>query len=103
LVEHFIPIVRSFAPVTAGASHMNRKLFFICNAIGDLAWAIGFTLFGYYVGSRIPHIDKYIEPVLIVIILIFAAPTVWHIVRDPKIRSAIRSKLKRPNNHTRAD
>jgi membrane-associated protein len=95
LVEHFIPVVRSFAPITAGASRMDRKLFIICNSIGDIAWAVGFTLFGYYVGSRIPHIDKYIEPLLLVIILIFATPTVLHIVRDPKIRNAVRSRFKR--------
>jgi membrane-associated protein len=91
LVEHFIPVVRSFAPVTAGASHMNRKQFFIYNAIGDIVWSVSITLFGFYVGSRIPGIDKYIEPLLIAIILIFALPTVYHVIKDPKIRGAIKA------------
>src|SRR4051812_15353849 len=33
LVAHFVPIVRTFAPVTAGAGKMNRKKFFIYDAI----------------------------------------------------------------------
>jgi membrane-associated protein len=98
LAAHYIPIVRSFAPVTAGASNMNRKLFFLYDAIGDISWAVVITLFGYYVGSRIPGIDKYIEPLLLAIILVFLLPTIYHIVKDPKIRGAVKAKLKRSKN-----
>jgi len=95
LIEHFIPIVRSFAPVTAGASRMNRRLFIVCNAIGDVVWAVSFTLFGFFIGSKIPGIDKYIEPVLVAIIAMFLAPTLYHLLRDPKSRAAIKSIFKR--------
>ena len=95
LVEHFVPVVRSFAPITAGASKMDRKLFILCNTIGDIAWAFGFTLFGYYVGSKIPNVDKYIEPMILIIIAIFVTPTLYHILRDPKVRGAIMGGVKR--------
>lgn len=95
LVAHFIPVVRSFAPVTAGAGNMNRKMFVLFDAIGDVAWAISLTLFGYFVGSKVPGIDKYIEPILIVVVIVFLAPTLIHIFRDPKIRGAIKSKITR--------
>jgi membrane-associated protein len=95
LLAHFIPVVRSFAPVTAGAAKMPRKLFILYDAIGDIAWATLLTLFGYFVGSKVPGIDKYIEPLLVVIIIIFVAPTLFHILRDPKIRAAFKSKFKR--------
>ncbi len=94
LVEHFIPVIRSFAPMTAGASNMDRRLFILCNTIGDIAWAVGFTLFGYFVGSRIPHIDKYIDPAIIVIILVFTLPALYRILSNPKVRSAIAAKFK---------
>lgn len=99
LIEHFIPIIRSFVPVTAGAGKMNRGLFFVCNAIGDIVWAVGFTLFGYYVGSKIPHIDKYIEPVVVGVILVFTLPALFHVLTDPKIRALIKSKLKRSKKY----
>jgi membrane-associated protein len=95
LVEHFIPIIRSFAPVTAGAGKMSRPLFILCNSIGDIFWAVGFTLFGYYVGSKIPHIDKYIEPLIIGVILVFTLPALYHVLRDPRVRAAIAAKLRR--------
>lgn len=95
LLEHFVPVVRSFAPITAGAGKMSYGLFFICNAIGDIVWAVGFTLFGYYVASKIPHIEKYIEPAIIAVVVVFATPTAYHLVRDPKIRGFVRSKLMR--------
>lgn len=97
LLAHYVPVVRSFAPVTAGASKMNRKMFVIYDAIGDISWALIVTLFGYFVGSRIPGVDKYIEPVLILIVIVFSAPTIYHLARDPKIREAIKARLKRGN------
>jgi len=95
LVEHFIPIIRSFAPVTAGAGKMNYGLFFVCNTIGDIAWAVSFTLFGFFVGSKIPHIDKYIEPAILAVILVFTVPALYRVLSDPRIRAAIKSKFKR--------
>jgi len=95
LLAHFVPVVRSFAPVTAGAGNMDRKLFIIFDAIGDIAWTLLLTLLGFYVGSRIPHVENYIEPVLIGVILVFLAPTLYHLFRDPKIRAALIGKFKR--------
>lgn len=90
LLAHFVPVIRSFAPVTAGAGKMDRKLFFIFDASGDIAWAVLITLFGYFVGSKIPHIDKYVEPVLILVVLVTLLPTIYHILKDPKIRAVLR-------------
>lgn len=96
LVAHFIPIVRSFAPVTAGAGKMDYKQFVVYDAIGDIAWAASITLLGYYVGSRIPGVEHYIEPVLIGIILVTLLPTIYHALKDPKIRAKLlRSRVKR--------
>jgi membrane-associated protein len=95
LVAHFVPVVRSFAPVTAGAGNMNHRQFIIYDAIGDIAWTLLVTLLGYFVGSRIPGIEHYIEPVLLGIILIFLLPTLYHIFNDPKIRASLAAKFKR--------
>lgn len=94
LVAHFIPIVRTFAPVTAGAGNMPRKQFMFYDAVGDIVWAFSVTLLGYFVGSRIPGIEKLIEPVLIVIVLVFLAPTLYHVFKDPKIRAALLRRRK---------
>jgi membrane-associated protein len=95
LLAHFVPIVRTFAPVTAGAGKMNHKQFIIFDAIGDIAWALAVTLLGYFVGSRIPGIEKYIEPVLIIVVLAFLAPTLYHVLKDPRIRASLKRAFKR--------
>lgn len=96
LLAHFVPVIRTFAPVTAGAGRMSLPKFILFDAIGDIAWTFLLVLTGVFLGSRIPGIEKYIEPVLIVIVLVFLLPTLLHIFRDPKIRAAISSKFKRP-------
>jgi membrane-associated protein len=95
LLAHFVPLVRTFVPVTAGAARMNRKQYVIFDAIGCSAWAVSTTLLGYYLGTRIPGIEKYFEPVLLGIIIISLAPTLFHILRDPKIRASVRAKFKK--------
>jgi len=95
LLAHFVPVVRAFIPVTAGAAAMPYRLFALFDAIGDIAWTLLITLGGYYLGSRIPGVEKYIDPVLVIVIVIFLAPTLWHIFHDPKIRGAMHRKLTR--------
>lgn len=95
LVAHFIPVVRTFVPVTAGAAKMTYWKYVIFDAIGDIAWTIAMTLLGYFIGSKIPGIEKLIDPLLILVVIAFLAPTIWHLARDPKIRAAIGSTLKR--------
>jgi len=95
LLAHFIPVVRSFAPVVAGAGDMHRKKFIIYDAIGDIAWTFLITLLGFFLGKRIPGIEKLIEPILLGIIVIFLAPTLYHIFKDPKLRNAVLSKFRR--------
>lgn len=95
LIAHFVPIVRTFAPVTAGAGKMNHKQFILFDAIGCIAWTLLVTLLGYYVGSRIPGIEHYIEPVLIIVVLAFLLPTFVHVFKDPKIRARLTRKFSR--------
>lgn len=95
LLAHFVPVVRTFAPVTAGAGKMSRPKFILFDAIGDIAWTFLLVFSGVFLGSRVPGIDRYIEPVLIGIVLVFLLPTLIHVFRDPKIRAALAAKLKR--------
>lgn len=95
LFAHFIPVVRTFAPVTAGAANMNHKKFMIYDAIGDIAWTLVVTLSGYFIGSKIPGVENYIEPILIAIVLIALLPTLYHVIKDPRIRSSLAARFKR--------
>ena len=80
-LAHFIPVVRTFTPVVAGASKMNRTKFVAFDAIGDTAWATVITLLGYWFGRRIPNIDHYVLPVVVAAVLISFGPMVYHLVK----------------------
>ncbi|HEY4160452.1 MAG TPA: DedA family protein [Candidatus Saccharimonadales bacterium] len=96
LVAHFVPVIRAFIPVTAGAAKMPYGQFAAFDAVGDIAWTVIMTLLGYFVASHIPNIEHYIDPVLVLVVVVCLLPTLWHILRDPKIRAAISAKFKRP-------
>ena len=93
LIAHYVPIVRSFAPLVAGIARMNRTQFFFYDLVGAASWAVILTLLGYWFGSRIPDLEKYIHWVLLGVVAISFGPVVWHIIHDPKVRSSLRDRL----------
>jgi membrane-associated protein len=95
LLSHFIPIVRSFAPFVAGVGRMPRWKFFLYDAVGDVVWAAIITLLGYWFGSRIPNIDHYVLPTVLVVMVLSFAPVLWHLLGDPQARQRLMAKLKR--------
>ena len=70
----FIPFVRTVAPIMAGVGLMNSKSFTLYNVVGGALWAVGMTSLGYFLGSTIPNIEKYIIPIVLGIILISVIP-----------------------------
>jgi len=100
LLAHFIPIVRTFAPIVAGVARMPRWQFFAFDAIGDAAWAAITTLLGYWFGSKIPNIDHYILPTVGVVTLITLGPMIWHVVGDRETRTRLLAKLRRSRTNS---
>lgn len=95
ILARFIPVIRAFAPVVAGAGKMDYKRFLIFNLVGGVLWAIGVTLAGYYLGSLIHDIDKYLLPIVGLIIIASTLPALHHVLVDAEIRASIIKKLKR--------
>jgi membrane-associated protein len=94
ILARFIPIVRTFAPVVAGMGKMDRRRFTFYNILGSGIWGIGITTLGYYLGQKIPNIDRYIEPLVIAVIILSFGPAVYHIVSNPKSRKLVAQKLR---------
>jgi membrane-associated protein len=74
VLARFVPVVRTFTPIVAGASKMRYRVFVPFNVAGGVLWACGVTLAGYALGSSVQHIDKYLVPIIIVIILVSLIP-----------------------------
>lgn len=76
----FVPIVRCFVPIVAGAAKMPKSGFVMYTILGALAWAGGLPILGYWLGKSIPNAENYLLPIIILIILASFIPTVWHIL-----------------------
>jgi membrane-associated protein len=51
ILARFVPVVRTFITLAAGAGAMARHTFFVFSAIGAVLWASGITLLGYALGG----------------------------------------------------
>ena len=74
VLARFMPIVRTFVPVVAGAARMQYRAFQIFNVIGGVLWVCGMLMIGYGLGRYIPGIEKHIDKVIILVIAISLAP-----------------------------
>ncbi len=99
VLARFIPIVRTFAPIVAGASKMPYRRFVAFNLIGAFVWTAGVTGAGYFLGSWFRmagiDIDKVILPIVAAIILISVLPPAIHIFKDKKNRDAFVRETKK--------
>lgn len=95
ILARFVPVIRAFAPVVAGAGKMDYKRFVVFNLVGGVLWAIGVTLAGYYLGSLIPDVDKYLLPIVGLIIIASILPVLHHILVDAEMRACIVKRFRR--------
>jgi membrane-associated protein len=85
ILARFVPVVRTFAPIVAGTAAMKYKTFMFFNLIGGFIWTMGLTLFGYFLGRVVPDVDRYLLPIILVIIVLSLAPAIWHLI-EPKLK-----------------
>lgn len=93
ILARFIPAIRTFAPIVAGASSMRYKKFLLYNMIGAFLWAVGVTYLGYFLGGEFKkmglEIDQVLLPMLALIVLLSALPAIIHLLRHPDQLKAI--------------
>ncbi len=82
VIARFMPIVRTFAPIVAGIGNMHYQTFITYNIVGGFLWAVGVTVAGYFLGKAIPDVDKYLIPIVIVIVIASVLPSVIHLIKE---------------------
>lgn len=92
VVARFVPIVRTFAPVMAGVARMPYGTFVKFNIIGGVAWGVGLTLLGYYLG-QVAFVKANLEPVLLGIVALSLLP----IARELWLARPVKVRARRPN------
>jgi membrane-associated protein len=85
-LARFVPIVRTFAPIMAGVGQMRYKTFLFWNILGGFLWTGSMAFGGYFLGSYIKNVDKYILPIVLIIIFISFIPIIIQFLKQYKNR-----------------
>ena len=96
ILARFLPIIRTFAPVVAGIGNMKYKTFLAYNIIGGFLWAVLLPFAGYYLGKTIPDVDKYLLPIIGLIIVMSIFPQAISVLRNENARKHISALLLKP-------
>jgi membrane-associated protein len=98
ILARFMPIIRTFAPVVAGAAQMQYRTFLYFNVIGGMGWVLSMVLIGYTLSTTInptfqyllgnPSFDvqDHIEKVVIVVVLLSISPALYAWLQNRRAR-----------------
>ena len=100
VLARFLPAVRTFVPIVAGMARMSYRKFLSFNVLGGLFWVVSLVSGGYVFGSVIPDVDRYLIPVILLIIVVSALPTAIHLYRENRsqIHSWVRTRAARTSS-----
>ncbi len=94
VLARFVPIVRTFAPLSAGIARYNYKSFTLWNIAGAVIWATSVTLLGSWLGHY-EFVAKNIDAIAVIMVLISVLP--WGVEFVKKRRKA---KVGAANGHS---
>ncbi|WP_284978433.1 VTT domain-containing protein [Arthrobacter sp. fls2-241-R2A-200] len=83
ILARFVPIIRTFTPVVAGAANMSYRTFILFNAMGAFVWGMGMTLLGYGLG-QFDWIGKNIDLIFVAIVLVSVVPMIAELIRSKR-------------------
>lgn len=75
VIARFVPVVRTLAPLVAGAARMPARTYALGNTVGAALWAAGLTLLGAWLG-QIPSVRDFVLHRLDLVILAVVALSV---------------------------
>jgi membrane-associated protein len=88
ILSHFIPFVRTLLNPLCGIVGIPAKKFFVWNLIGSYIWTIGLISAGFLLGERLQgSVDKYLLPIVAVIIAASLLPIALELIKERKRRS----------------
>lgn len=87
IIARFVPIVRTFAPIVAGAAQMPYRKFVVFNVMGGFLWVFSMVLAGYYLGTLLRdklgiNLDEHIEWVVIIVVFLSLLPPIYEYLKS---------------------
>lgn len=100
VLARFLPVIRTFAPILAGVGRMRYPVFLRYNLIGALIWGAGMPWAGYLLGRYVPGVDRFLIPIVTVVIIVSMIPSFVTFLREPERRAWLalkfRAEMRRP-------
>lgn len=87
VLARFVPIVRTFCPIVAGAGQMEYGTFVRFNVVGGFLWGVGVTLLGYFLGN-VPLIADNIELALLMVVAVSLIPIAIEVIKSRRAKKA---------------
>ena len=85
VLARFVPMVRTFAPLSAGIARYEYKYFTLWNVTGAVAWAASVTLLGTWLG-HFDIIAKNIDVIAVAMVLVSVVPAAVQLLRRRRNR-----------------
>jgi membrane-associated protein len=82
VLARFVPGVRTVMNPLVGALRIDARKFTLWQVAGGVVWTVGLVLAGHLLGSQIPGVDKYLLPIIAVIIIASLIPVGLEILRQ---------------------
>ena len=90
VLARFVPVLRTFAPVAAGVSAMNYRIFLTYNVIGGVLWGAGVSLLGFWLG-QVAFVRANVEAIILAIVVLSVLPIVIELLRARRAHRAGRN------------
>ncbi|MFF2324548.1 MULTISPECIES: DedA family protein [unclassified Streptomyces] len=88
VLARFVPVVRTVLNPLAGALNVPAGLFTLWQVIGGTVWTVGLVLAGYALGSSVPNVDRYLLPIVAVVVVVSLIPLAAELLRSRNGRTA---------------
>ncbi|SDP19768.1 membrane-associated protein [Nakamurella panacisegetis] len=88
VLARFIPVVRTVMNPMAGMIGISQRLFTTWQILGGLVWSLGVTMLGFWLGSQITGIDKYLLPIIAVVVIVSLIPVALELRRMRRERAS---------------
>ncbi|MGV9266845.1 DedA family protein [Kitasatospora sp. NPDC003701] len=86
VLGRFIPVVRTVLNPLCGVLEVPVRTFTLWQVVGGVVWTVGVVLAGYALGSSVPNIDRYLLPIIGLVVVVSVIPIVLELFRARKAR-----------------